>query len=89
MREDGAWLSVMMAITAFEFVCWAGAWRLGFAPSPYIFTYLALAFAGLVCVLSLRGVTGLTDLYTVKTTAGLLTIACIAPLESMPRKLSR
>ena len=37
---------------------WAGAWRLGFAPSPYIFTYLALAFAGLVCVLSLRGVTG-------------------------------
>ena len=34
------------------------AWRLGFAPSPYIFTYLALAFAGLVCVLSLRGVTG-------------------------------
>ena len=58
MREDGAWLSVMMAITAFEFVCWAGAWRLGFAPSPYIFTYLALAFAGLVCVLSLRGVTG-------------------------------
>ena len=58
MREDGAWLSVMMAITALEFVCWAGAWRLGFAPSPYIFTYLALAFAGLVCVLSLRGVTG-------------------------------
>jgi hypothetical protein len=31
--------------------------------------------------LSLRGVTGLTDLYTFKTAAGLLTVACVAPLD--------
>src|ERR1700754_2797385 len=31
--------------------------------------------------LSLRGVNGLTDLYTFHTSAGLLTIACIAPLD--------
>lgn len=31
--------------------------------------------------LSLRGVSGLTDLYSLKTAAGLLTVTCIAPLD--------
>ena len=55
---DGAWLAIMAAITAIEFCWWAAAWKGGFAPAPYVLTYLALAFGALVCVLSLRFLTG-------------------------------
>jgi hypothetical protein len=56
--EDRAWLAVMAAVTAVEFCWWAVLWKSGFAPAPYVLTYLALAFAGLACVLSLRALTG-------------------------------
>ncbi len=57
--EDRAWLAVMAIITAIEFCWWAVVWTAGFAPAPYVLTYLALAFAGLACVLSLRALTGM------------------------------
>jgi PAP2 superfamily len=57
--EDRAWLAIMAIITAIEFCWWAVVWTSGFAPAPYVLTYLALAFAGLACVLSLRALTGM------------------------------
>jgi hypothetical protein len=56
--EDRAWLAVMATVTTIEFCWWAVVWTSGFAPAPYVLTYLALAFAGLACVLSLRILTG-------------------------------
>jgi hypothetical protein len=52
--EDRPWLAVMAVVTAAETAWWAVIWHLGFAPPPYLLTYVALAFAGLVCALALR-----------------------------------
>ncbi len=56
--EDRAWLAVMATITAIKFCWWAVVWTSGFAPAPYVLTYLAFAFAGLASVLCLRVLTG-------------------------------
>lgn len=56
--KDRAWLAFMAAITAVEFCWWAVVWKAGFAPVPYVLTYVALAFTGLAFVLSLRVLTG-------------------------------
>lgn len=47
LGEDRTWLTVMAAVTAVEFAWWTIAWSLGVAPSPFLITYLALAFVGL------------------------------------------
>jgi hypothetical protein len=52
--EDRAWLTVMAVVTAAESAWWAVVWYLGFAPPPFLLTYIALAFAALVCALALR-----------------------------------
>jgi len=44
----------MAGITAAEAAWWAVTWCMGISPAPYIFTYLALAFAGLGVALILR-----------------------------------
>jgi hypothetical protein len=54
LGEDRAWINVMAAVTAVEFAWWGVMWSLGLAPAPYLFTYLALAFAGLAGAWALR-----------------------------------
>jgi len=51
---DATWLTVMGGVTAVEGAWWVVTWQMGIAPAPYIFTYLALAFAGLGAALTLR-----------------------------------
>lgn len=52
--EDATWLAVMVGVTALEASWWGVTWLMGIAPAPYLFTYLALSFAGLACALILR-----------------------------------
>jgi hypothetical protein len=52
--EDRRWLSVMAVLTLAEFAWWAIGWTAGFAPAPFLVTYLVLAFAGLAAALALR-----------------------------------
>ena len=51
---DGPWLAVMLAVTAVEACWWAVTWSIGAAPAPYLFSYLAFAFAGLAGALLIR-----------------------------------
>lgn len=51
---DAPWVVVFAVVTALEATIWAVDWRLGFAPTPYLFSYLGIAGAGLVAALSLR-----------------------------------
>lgn len=51
---DWSWLAVMALATAIEFAWWTATWIQGFAPAPFLLTYLALAFCGLACVLIMR-----------------------------------
>jgi hypothetical protein len=52
--EDGFWLAVIFGVTALEACWWAVTWSLGFAPAPYLFSYIAFAFAGLAGAALLR-----------------------------------
>ena len=54
VREDRRWLAVTAVLTLAELLWWALAWRAGFAPTPFLGTYLALALAGLGGALALR-----------------------------------
>jgi hypothetical protein len=56
LGEERAWIIVMAAVTAAEFAWWSVAWSLGYAPAPFLLTYLGLAFAGLACAVALRAV---------------------------------
>ena len=51
---DAPWLAVLLTITAVEACWWLVNWRAGTAPAPYLFTHIALAFAGLGTALMLR-----------------------------------
>ena len=44
----------MAGATAIEFVWWCIAWSAGFAPAPFLGTYLALAFGGIAVTLVIR-----------------------------------
>ena len=52
--DDRPWLTVMAAVAAIELAWWTVTWSLGFAPAPFVFTYLALAWVGLACAYALR-----------------------------------
>lgn len=52
--EDRAWLTVLAAVTAAELAWWALTWSLGYAPAPFLLSYLAAAFAALACAALLR-----------------------------------
>jgi len=54
LSADAVWLWVMASVTAVEAAWWAVTWLMGIAPAPYVFTYLALAFAGLGAASMLR-----------------------------------
>lgn len=53
-QGDRDWLAVMGLTTFVELVWWTWAWRAGIAPPPFLFTYLAIAFAALGTVLAVR-----------------------------------
>lgn len=55
-REDRSWLTVMVFVTAVELACWTFAWGARIAPTPFVLTYVALAFAALGSALLLRWV---------------------------------
>ena len=44
----------MIGATAVEFAWWAALWFSGYAPSPFVLTYLGLAFAAMTCVAAVR-----------------------------------
>jgi len=52
--EDRAWLALLATVTAIGLAWWTLAWSLGFAPSPFLLTYLGAAFGGLACAFLLR-----------------------------------
>jgi hypothetical protein len=52
--EDRPWLFVLAATIAVEILWWVMAWSQGFAPLPFVFTHLLLAFGALALVLALR-----------------------------------
>lgn len=54
LGDDRPWLIVMAVVTALELTWWAAIWSFGYAPAPFLLTYLGLAFAGLACALALR-----------------------------------
>lgn len=51
---DRPWLVVLAATIAVEMFWWALAWNAGFAPLPFLFTHLLLAFAALAIAFALR-----------------------------------
>ncbi len=52
--EDRAWLSLLGTVTAIELGWWTLTWSRGFAPAPFLLTYLGAAFGGLACAVVLR-----------------------------------
>ena len=54
LGDDRPWLIVMAVVTALELTWWAAIWSFGYAPAPFLLTYLGLAFAGLARALALR-----------------------------------
>lgn len=54
LGEDRSWLAVMGIVTATELLLWAASWRAGIAPTPFVLTYVSLAFVGLGSALALR-----------------------------------
>ena len=53
---DHTWLSVMVVVTAVELAWWTITWGFGLAPLPFLFSYLAFAFAGLGCTFAMHRV---------------------------------
>jgi hypothetical protein len=54
LGADSTWLAAMVGVTVLEIGWWTVAWSIGVAPAPFLFTYLALAFAGLFAALAIR-----------------------------------
>ena len=54
LSGDAPWLAALSPITAVETCWWLINWQVGTAPAPYLFTHIALAFAGLGAALGLR-----------------------------------
>jgi hypothetical protein len=54
VRQDGSWIAVMAALASIEIAWWAVAWYEEIAPTPFIATYLSVAFAALAIALVLR-----------------------------------
>src|SRR6478736_6391454 len=52
--DDRAWLAVLAAVTALELAWWLVTWCLGYAPAPFLLSYLAAAFGALACAGLLR-----------------------------------
>jgi hypothetical protein len=51
---DRAWLTVLAAVTVAELAWWLVSWSLGYAPAPFLSSYLAAAFGALACATLLR-----------------------------------
>jgi len=47
LGPDRAWLTVLAAVTALELAWWLVTWSLGYAPAPFLLSYLAAAFGAL------------------------------------------
>ena len=57
-QSEKGWLAVMGVATLVELIWWAIAWTAGIAPAPFLFSYLAIAFAALGTVLALHRIFG-------------------------------
>ena len=51
---DRCWLVIMAMVTLAELGCWAASHSAGFAPGPWLITYLGMAYAGLAAALAMR-----------------------------------